>query len=273
MLCRGVAVFDGLSVVTRLAGSQTDITQRKLAELHLEQNALHDSLTGLPNRKQFINKLMRLIDKDERDKNKIFAVLFIDLDGFKNVNDIWGHDIGDQYLVQTARRLESCIRPGDMAARLGGDEFTVLLENIDEKNDAIKIANRILTELNTPIPLLSGGMPITASIGIAFSYPECADPEDLIRNADAAMYSAKSSGKNRFALHNTRSQSRRLILTQPRISYLHIETYKFCGWCASHEPTLCESRQMGHPPATTMRNKLKHCGSSGLGLDAGSSPR
>jgi len=218
MLCRGVAVFDGQSTVTRLAGSQTDITRRKLAEQHLKQNALHDSLTGLPNRKQFINRLKRLMDKVGRDPNKLFAVLFIDLDGFKNVNDTWGHDIGDQYLVQTARRLESCIRPGDMAARLGGDEFTILLEDIDEKSDAIKIADRILTELNIPIQLLSNEMPITASIGIAFSGPDYNDPENLLRDADAAMYNAKAGGKNRYAIYDAKAKSRRLILTQPRIT-------------------------------------------------------
>jgi diguanylate cyclase (GGDEF)-like protein/PAS domain S-box-containing protein len=217
VLCRGVAVFDGQSIMTRLAGSQTDITRRKLAEQHLRQNALHDSLTGLPNRKQFISRLKRLMNRDDHDEESMFAVLFIDLDGFKNINDTWGHDIGDQYLIQTARRLESCIRPGDMVARLGGDEFTILLEHVDDKNDAIKIADRVLTELNMPVQILSIEMPITASIGISFSYPECVEPEDLVRNADTAMYSAKSGGKNCYAIYEDNPESRRLTLTRPRM--------------------------------------------------------
>src|SRR5881392_1226140 len=197
MLSRGVAVHDTSGNVLRMAGSQTDITEGKVS----------DPLTGLPNRLLFIDRLGRVIKHAKRRKDHIFAVLFLDLDGFKMINDSMGHLIGDQLLLGVANRLEKCLRSTDTVARLGesftvarlgGDEFTVLLDDLKDPNDAKRAAERLMKALTAPFVLGGKEVFTSVSIGIALSNPAYEQPEDILRDADTAMYRAISLGKARF---------------------------------------------------------------------------
>jgi diguanylate cyclase (GGDEF)-like protein/PAS domain S-box-containing protein len=197
MLSRGLAVRDASGKATRMAGSQTDITGGKVA----------DALTGLPNRLLFIDRLIRLIEHTKRHKDYLFAVLFLDLDGFKMINDSLGHAIGDQLLVGVANRLEKCLRVSDTVtrieklftlARLGGDEFTILLDQVKDSSDATLVADRIMKAIAAPFDLRGRKLFTSVSIGIALSNIGYDKPEDLLRDADTAMYRAKTLGKGRY---------------------------------------------------------------------------
>ena len=157
-----------------------------------------DALTGLPNRTQFIEHVWRSI-KAAQNNNILFAVLFIDLDGFKPINDGLGHKAGDAVLVEIGRRLRGCLRGADVAARYGGDEFTLLINNIGGQADAIRVAERVLSKVKEPI-LAGKRVQVGATIGIALSTNVHHSPEDLIRDSDAAMYRAKSQGKGRYEI-------------------------------------------------------------------------
>jgi diguanylate cyclase (GGDEF)-like protein len=165
----------------------------------LAHQAFHDPLTRLPNRVLFSDRLEHALARTQRREESV-AVLFLDLDIFKNINDSLGHDAGDQLLVAVAGRLQSCLRPGDTIARLGGDEFTVLLEDVVDIEEATRVADRIAETLRTPFLLEGQDVTVTSSVGIALSAPGQTLPEELLRNADAAMYSAKRRGKNRYEL-------------------------------------------------------------------------
>src|SRR5437763_1321685 len=197
MLSRGLAVRDASGKTLRMAGSQTDITEGKVS----------DPLTGLPNRLLFIDRLGRVIKHAKRRKDHLFAVLFLDLDGFKMINDSVGHLIGDQLLLGVANRLEKCLRATDTVARLGesftvarlgGDEFTVLLDDLKDPNDAKSAADRLMKALTAPFVLGGKEVFTSVSIGIALSNPAYEQPEDILRDADTARYRAKSLGKARF---------------------------------------------------------------------------
>lgn len=186
----------------RVVGTVQDITERKALERQLEHQALHDPLTQLPNRLLFMDRLEHALARTERHEESI-AVLFLDLDNFKLINDSFGHAVGDQLLLQVADRLDSCMRPQDTVARFGGDEFTVLLEDGVEVDDATHVAKRILEELRAPFALLGYEVFVTASIGIALSGRNPGRRnlmEDLLRNADVAMYRAKTAGKAGYAV-------------------------------------------------------------------------
>jgi diguanylate cyclase (GGDEF)-like protein/PAS domain S-box-containing protein len=200
MLSRGIGVRDEAGKVTRMAGSQTDITNRKEAESKLVHDAFHDSLTGLPNRVLFLDRLSRTLKRAQRRKNATFAVLFMDLDRFKVVNDGLGHGTGDKLLIEIAARLEKCVRPSDTIGRMGGDEFTVLLEDLDGDMDATRVAERIQDAIRQPFNLGGHDIFTSASIGIAYYDSVYMEPEEMLRDADTAMYRAKSLGKTRYAI-------------------------------------------------------------------------
>jgi diguanylate cyclase (GGDEF)-like protein/PAS domain S-box-containing protein len=172
-----------------------DITDRKLAEEKLLHDALHDELTGLPNRALFMDRLRGSMDRSRREPERLTAVLFLDLDRFKIVNDSLGHLVGDDLLIQIAGSLAGALRPSDTIARVGGDEFAILLEGGRDVSDAVRVAERIHDRLTAPIHLGSHELFATASIGIAVHTPEYERPEDLLRDADTAMYRAKSQGR------------------------------------------------------------------------------
>ncbi len=181
-----------------------EITERKRVESQLLHLAFHDALTGLANRVAFMNRLKHAINYSKRHSDYLYAVLFIDLDRFKVINDSLGHLNGDQLLLAIASRLEICVRSIDTAARLGGDEFTILLEGIQDVSDAIKVAERIQKELALPFKLDGQEVFITASIGIALSSTvDYQHPEELLRDADTAMYRAKVLGRARYELFNS----------------------------------------------------------------------
>ena len=187
-----------------------DITERKYMEKQLLHDALHDALTGLPNRALFMDRLEQQLKKAQNQENYLFAVLFLDLDRFKVVNDSVGHLIGDKLLIEIARRLEKSISPTDTVARLGGDEFTILLENIQNQEEATLVAESIYQTLSHPFNLDSHEIFTTASIGIALSDPGYEKPEDILRDADLTMYSAKEQGKARYEIFDSSMRDRAL---------------------------------------------------------------
>jgi diguanylate cyclase (GGDEF)-like protein/PAS domain S-box-containing protein len=191
-----------------------DITDRKQAEEQLLHDAFHDGLTGLPNRALLIDHLKLTIARSKRNASLMYAVLFLDLDRFKLVNDSLGHLVGDQLLIGIARRLELCLRAGDTVARVGGDEFTILLEDLEDEGEANIIAERIQQELSVPFYLGGRDVFTTVSIGIAPSSRGYEQPEDILRDADTAMYRAKALGKARHEVFDEEMHALALNLLQ-----------------------------------------------------------
>ncbi len=182
-----------------LLGNSVDITDRKLAEEQLAHQAFYDSLTNLPNRALFMQRLEHALHASRR-RRKPVAVMFLDLDDFKHVNDTLGHPGGDSLLAALGERLQACVRPTDTVARIGGDEFTVLLDATDWRDDAIAVAERIVAELKRPFAVDKHKARVSASLGLAFSDPDRHSAADLLREADVALYHAKSSGKGRYVI-------------------------------------------------------------------------
>ena len=172
-----------------------DITDRKMEEERLVHDVFHDALTGLPNRALFMDRLRLATERARRRKDQMFAVLFLDLDGFKGINDGLGHIMGDQLLIQVSRRLRACLRTTDTIARLAGDEFTILLEDLSDERESLRVVERLQKELERPCKLGTREILVTASIGVTSSNPAYERAEEMLRDADAAMYCAKSSGK------------------------------------------------------------------------------
>ena len=216
MLCRGIAVRDGEGKAVRMAGSQTDITARKKMEEQLIYDAFHDGLTGLPNRALFMDRLMGSFVRKKRRRDYQFAVLFIDLDRFKNINDSFGHFFGNQLLAEVAKRLNNNLRLGDTFARFGGDEFAILLDDIENPGYAKLVAERIHRELLLPFDIHERQVFISASIGIAIS-EEYNRAEDIVRDADVAMYKAKFNGRGCHMIFDE-------AMRQDVLSYVQLET-------------------------------------------------
>lgn len=213
---RGLAV-EGPAGVVRLVGSQSDITARKNAEAQLLHDAFHDTLTGLPNRALFQDRLGHALQRCHRSGITSFAVLFLDLNRFKIINDSLGHEAGDHLLKETARRLRETIRTCDTVARLGGDEFTVLVEPIDGKQDALQVAERIYRNVAQPITFQGQEIVPTASIGITVGSTNYTRPEEVLRDADIAMYRAKRGCGSPFQVFDT-------SMNVPALEFLRLES-------------------------------------------------
>jgi diguanylate cyclase (GGDEF)-like protein/PAS domain S-box-containing protein len=209
-LLKVVVVCDSQNKPLHFNNQIVDITERKHMEKQLLHDALHDALTGLPNRALFIDRLEQQLKRSQRQDNYLFAVLFLDLDRFKVVNDSVGHLVGDKLLIEIARRLEKSIAPTDTVARLGGDEFTILLENISSKSEATLVAESIYQTLTFPFHIEGYELFTTASIGIALSSHGYDKPEDILRDADLTMYSAKEQGKARYEVFDYSLRDRAL---------------------------------------------------------------
>jgi diguanylate cyclase (GGDEF)-like protein/PAS domain S-box-containing protein len=201
VLCRGMAVWkDGATTshgAVRLAGSISDITDRKAAEARLLHDAFHDALTGLPNRALFMDRLNQTIERTKRHEDFKFAVLFLDLDNFKDINDSIGHVIGDQILIKVAENLRVGLRSIDTLARFGGDEFIILLDDIRDMNGVNRVTEFIQEQFKDPIRVENYEARTSASIGVVMYKPEYKTTEEVIKNADIAMYAAKAKGRAR----------------------------------------------------------------------------
>lgn len=217
VLTRGIAVRDAAGKAVRMAGSQTDVTDRKQAEQQLFHDAFHDVLTELPNRALFVNRLQHAFSAAPRHKDGSFAVLFLDLDRFKFINDSYGHAVGDQLLRAFAARLAESLRPGDTVARFGGDEFAILLSQVADVSDAVLVAERVLEGLRRPFLVDQQALYASASVGIALAAQTHDGPDQLLRDADLALYQAKANGKARYEVFDAFMRSRTL-------DQLHLET-------------------------------------------------
>ncbi len=207
MLCRGAAIVDASGQPQRAAGSQTDITDRKMAEVQLRYDALHDVLTGLPNRTLLAERLERCRLQLRRDSRYHFALLFIDLDRFKVINDSLGHLVGDGLLVAVAKRLSTCVRETDTVAsdnkdlvRIGGDEFVLLLQALRDPSDALRVAERVQEAMAAPFVIEGNSIHASLSMGVALSHPGYERAEEMLRDADIALYRAKANGRGRYEL-------------------------------------------------------------------------
>ena len=187
-------------------GIVADITQRKQDEEKIIYQANYDQLTGLPNRTLFMDRLTRRVLEGRRAKTSV-GLMFIDLDGFKAINDTLGHDAGDVLLKSTARRLEKCVREADTVARLGGDEFTVIMPLIDNMEAAGIVAGRIIKSLAEPFDLNGREGRVSASIGISLLPAQADSASQLLHNADVAMYHAKHMGKANYQFYDSRLEA------------------------------------------------------------------
>lgn len=214
VLARGLAVFDEGRRAVRMAGSQADVTKRKLAEERLLHDAFHDALTGLPNRALFTDRVNRSLWRARRREEYRFAVVLLDLDRVKLINDSLGHLAGDRLLVAIARRITQCLRAADSAARIGGDAFAVLLDDLGDPSDAIRAVSRLQQAIHDPISIGVEEVYTTASIGIAFYGDRYDAAEDMLRDADTAMDAAQAAGGARYQIFDRRMHERAVARLQ-----------------------------------------------------------
>lgn len=198
-----------------------DITERNLAEEKLRYYALHDTLTDLPNRVQFMNHLRQAVERAEGNSYAKFAVLFLDLDRFKVINDSLGHAVGDKLLIAISERLKACVRPGDVVARLGGDEFVILLNRSGDTPEVVRVAERLQNKISEPFKIANYEVFTSASIGIIVSGSMQRKAEDFLRDADAAMYRAKESGKARYEIFDRKMHVQNMNLLQVETDLRH----------------------------------------------------
>ena len=205
MLCRGAVSRRSDGEASRAAGSQTDITDRKMAEAQLRHVAFHDALTGLPNRVLLSERIERCLVRHRREPAFGFAVMFLDMDRFKVINDSLGHLVGDGLLIALAERLSHCIRetdtlagPSGNLARIGGDEFVLLLEGIKQDADVFRVADRLLASVSEPLVVGEHTLHASLSMGIAINHQGYERVDDLLRDADTALYRAKADGRGRY---------------------------------------------------------------------------
>ena len=208
VLCRGVALRDTTGRAIRMAGSLTDVTERKLAEQQFRHDAFRDALTGLANRGLFEYLLARAAGKLRRNAAHLFGVLYLDLDGFARLNENLGRGFGDILLASVARRLERWVRPGDTVARVREDEFAVLLDDLRDSTDATRVAERIVREMTQPVELEGHETSTSASVGVAVNVTGFDRPEQMLRDAEVAMRRAKSQGAGRCEVFDQRLQER-----------------------------------------------------------------
>ncbi len=199
---KGMPVLKNDGSLEYIVTISRDVTDRKKSEETIIHMAYHDSLTGLPNRRLFNDELIRTLELAKMN-HYMLAILFVDMDRFKIINDSLGHAFGDRVLQQITKRLSSCIRGNDQVFRMGGDEFTILLPNVFQTEDAEKVANRILHVFDDPIQINEHQLQLSTSIGIALFPDDGEDAETLLKNADMAMYRAKEQGKNNYQLSKT----------------------------------------------------------------------
>jgi diguanylate cyclase (GGDEF)-like protein/PAS domain S-box-containing protein len=211
---RSRSVYDANGTAIRIDGITIDITEHKKVQEQLIHNSLHNALTGLPNRTLLIEHLDKVLKRSKRHQNYLFAILSIDLDRFKIINDSLGYSLGDKLLIEVGCLLKKCCRNLDLVAHLGGDEFAIILDRIQEIADATKIAERLLTQLNSPINLDTHTAFTSASIGIVFSSPHYQNSTELLRDADIAMYRAKELGKGCYAVFDREMYAQTLHLSQ-----------------------------------------------------------
>ncbi len=214
VLSRAQASRNRLGEAVRLVGIQTDISGLRHIEAKIVRNAHYDPLTGLPNRVLLMERLHHAGELTIRRSDYVFAVLFIDLDRFKMINDSLGHAVGDQLLCEISARLADCLRPHDTVARLGGDEFVILLEDVKSQDNVMLVAERIMQSLSAPFNLESREIFTSASIGITFSSRGFNRPEELLRDADLAMYGAKTKGRGRYAVFHPKMHSSAVALLE-----------------------------------------------------------
>lgn len=247
VLARGQAVREPGGKATRVAGSLTDVTQSRS----------RDTLTGLPNRVLYLDRLERSFLRARRDPDYRFALLFVDLDRFKIINDSLGHGAGDQLLSGIAERLQGCLRGVDTVARLGGDEFTIILDDVSEPDGAIRVASRIIEEVARPFSLGGRDVFTGASIGIAMYHPGYQAPQDLLRDADTAMYRAKALGKARYVVfdHAMHEKAMNVLTIESELRRAlelgHLEPF--------YQPVLCtaDGRLLGFEALVRWRHATK----------------
>jgi diguanylate cyclase (GGDEF)-like protein/PAS domain S-box-containing protein len=207
ILDRGKALFNDEKKPIRVVGFHTDITKEIKHQEALEHSAKHDILTKLPNRFLFNELIQTLIHRSDRNK-KTMAILYLDLDGFKDVNDTYGHEAGDYVLVEVSKRMKNLLRQEDVIARLGGDEFVIALSDISDEQNITPLLDRLLNNISLPIPYANKKVELQVSVSIGITtYPQESSmgPEALLRQADQAMYQAKNSGKNQYRFFNSNS--------------------------------------------------------------------
>ncbi len=212
--CRGMAIFNDTGKALRMAGSMTDVTEYHQAREKVLHDALHDSLTGLPNRLLLLDRISQALKSYQRNPQSLFALFFIDLDRFKVINDSLGHLVGDQLLIQVAQRLRDCTRDEDTVARLGGDEFVILIKDVGDFNGAIKPAIKIRESLRCVYRLDERDVFTSASIGIVLGDQRYEQPAELLRDADMAMYQAKRNGKDDYAIFDSSMYNHALKLLE-----------------------------------------------------------